>query len=131
MAVTAGEVIHIIKCIPVDCQIRRTEQCYTELPVTQNNISMFLMPRSKLLVRKGTLRDCNLLLPVMYRLEDAWYKVEPRLTETLPPGRIQPLTKPSWRYRSPSSLAHRRPVRNNPTEALPPLTPENRNATTT
>ncbi|KAG7196392.1 hypothetical protein KM043_000396 [Ampulex compressa] len=41
----------------------------------------------------------------MSRLKDAWYKVEPRLTETLSPGKIQPLTKPTWRYRTPSHLA--------------------------
>ncbi|KAG7196576.1 hypothetical protein KM043_000108 [Ampulex compressa] len=104
MAVTAGEVMHIIKRIPVNCQIRRTEDCYTELPVTHNNISLFLLPRSKLLVRKGTLRECNLVLPVMYHLKQARYKVEPRFTETLPPGKIQPSPKPTWRYRIPSSL---------------------------
>lgn len=38
-AVTSGEVIHIIKCIPVECKIRQTENCYNELPVTHRNTS--------------------------------------------------------------------------------------------
>ncbi|KAG7196318.1 hypothetical protein KM043_000076, partial [Ampulex compressa] len=42
MAVTAGEVIHIVKCIPVEVKVRHTEQCYHELPVMVKNISSFV-----------------------------------------------------------------------------------------
>jgi hypothetical protein len=30
-AVTAGEVIHLIKCIPVECRARQTSECHNEL----------------------------------------------------------------------------------------------------
>jgi len=104
-AITSGEVIHLIKCVPVDCRIRHTETCYNELPVTYQNKSLFLQPRSKILTKTGTPRDCNELLPVMYKILNTWYKLSPKPSETIAPPTIQPLTKPAWKYVSPASLA--------------------------
>lgn len=53
MAVAAGEVIFVIKYIPVDVLLRRTEQCYLELPVTLANSSWFLKSRSRILTKFG------------------------------------------------------------------------------
>lgn len=104
-AVTTGEVIHLIKCVPVECKVRHTEQCYNELPVVHKNISYFLLPRSRILTKKGTPRDCNDLLPAMYRIHETWFRVNNRPIETLAPPTIQPLTQPTWKYVSPDSLA--------------------------
>lgn len=104
-AVATGEVVHLVKCVPVECQIRHTEQCYAELPVTHRNTSLFLLPRSRILTRQGTARDCNDFLPVMYRIHGTWFRLTPKLTEAMPPPTIQPLTHPTWRYVNPSSLA--------------------------
>lgn len=104
-AVTAGEVIHLIKCIPVDCVIRHVETCYNELPVTVHNASLFLLPRSRILTKNGTPRDCNELLPPMFSVQGTWFRISPRPIESLAPPVIQPLTKPAWKYISPSTLA--------------------------
>lgn len=104
-AVTAGEVIHLIKCVPVECRIRHTEECYNELPVTHRNTSHFLLPRSRILTRTGTPRECSGLLPVMYKVQGAWFRMTPKPAESLPPPIIHPLTHPTWKYVSPSSLA--------------------------
>lgn len=104
-AVTTGEVIHLIKCVPAVCKIRHTEGCYNELPVTHNNNSYFLLPRSRILVRKGTHRECNDLLPTMYEVDGTWFRITNRPIEVLPPPTIQPLTKPGWKYVSPDALA--------------------------
>lgn len=104
-AVTAGETIHLIRCIPVKCHVRQTELCYNELPVTHRNTSLFILPKSRILTRKGTLRECSDFLPVMYHLQEMWFRLTPRVTEVLPPPVIQPLTKPTWRYISPTTLA--------------------------
>lgn len=101
-AITSGEVIHLIKCNPVEC---RTETCFNELPVTYQNKSLFLQPRSKILTKTGTPRDCNELLPVMYKILNTWYKLTPRPSETIAPPIIQPLIKSTWKYVSPASLA--------------------------
>lgn len=38
MAMVAGEVVHVIKCILTEVQLRQTEKCYYDLPVTLSNI---------------------------------------------------------------------------------------------
>lgn len=104
-AVTLGEVIHLIKCVPTSCKFRHTESCYHELPVTHHNESYFLLPRSRILTRKGTKKECNDLLPAMYRVDGTWFRVTNRPTEAIAPPVIQPLTRPRWRYVSPDTLA--------------------------
>lgn len=104
-AVTAGEVIHIIQCVPVNCKLRHTETCYNELPVTHKNTTYFLLPRTRILTRKGTHKDCNELLPSMYKLHGAWYRMTTKPLESLPPPIIQPLSTPKWKYVSPDALA--------------------------
>ncbi|KYN09194.1 hypothetical protein ALC57_18687 [Trachymyrmex cornetzi] len=37
MAVISGEVVHIIKCTPVDVKIQHVKECYSELPVQKPN----------------------------------------------------------------------------------------------
>lgn len=62
VATVAGEVAHIIKCIPVHVVRRPTETGYLELPVTFGNSSMFLNPKTHILVNAGTPVDCNPLI---------------------------------------------------------------------
>lgn len=104
-AVAAGEVIHSIKCVPVQCKIRYSELCYNELPMTYNNVSVFLLPRSRIISRSRTLRECKELLPSMYKVHNRWFKINQRPSESLPPPIIQPLTKPTWNYVSLEHLA--------------------------
>ncbi|KYN22230.1 hypothetical protein ALC57_05377 [Trachymyrmex cornetzi] len=104
-AVVSGEVLHLIKCVPVECKLRHTSQCYNELPVTHNNASMFLQPRFRIITRTGTVRDCNEILPVMYKIHGTWIRLAPKPMEGLSPATIQPLTRPTWHYTSSSSLA--------------------------
>lgn len=104
-AVTAGEVLYLVKCIPVECKLRHEAGCYNELPVSHRNTSLFLLPRSRILVKTGTPRDCNELLPPMYNIHGTWFRMTPKPLESLPPPVIHPLTRPTWKYVSPSSLA--------------------------
>lgn len=104
-AVTTGEAVHLIKCVPVECQVRHEEQCYNELPVIHRNTSLFMLPRSRILSRKGTPRDCSDFLPIMYKIHGTWFRLTPKLTESVAPPTIQPLTQPTWHYVNPTSLA--------------------------
>lgn len=104
-AVTAGEVLYIIKCVLVECKVRQIEYCFNELPVTHANTSYFLSPRSRILVRGGTRRGCNELLPTMFRIQETWFRMMPGPIEALPPPVIKPLTRPKWKYVSPAALA--------------------------
>jgi len=56
--ITAGEVIHLIKCIPVEYRIRQTESCFIELPVIHGNTSAFLLSGSRILTRNDIMH-CN------------------------------------------------------------------------
>jgi len=108
MALLAGEVIHIIKCVPVEVKLARTQECYQkneQLSVIWNNQTYFLTPQTHILMRQGTQIVCNSLAPPMYLLGDAWYKLMPKSVETLTPTIIKPLTKPTWKYISPEALA--------------------------
>ncbi|XP_070168029.1 uncharacterized protein [Polyergus mexicanus] len=104
-AIMAGEAMHLIKCVPAECRLRSVEGCYNELPVTYKNQSVFLLPGSKILTKTGTPKDCNELLPTMYKIYNTWYRLMPKPVESMAPPTIQPLTKPTWKYVSPTSLA--------------------------
>ena len=44
MSVIAGDVVHIVKFIPVEVKYRKTEECYPQLPVFRENQSFLLSP---------------------------------------------------------------------------------------
>ncbi|XP_025157199.1 uncharacterized protein LOC112589174 [Harpegnathos saltator] len=104
-SILAGEVIHIIKCVPVEVQVARTPNCYTQLPVIRENETYYLAPQTHLLLRQGTQVNCNPLAPVMYQLGEDWYKMMPNPIKSIPPTTLKPMTKPEWKYTSPGALA--------------------------
>ena len=44
IAVTAGEVVHVIKCIPVEVMIQHGDECNAELKGMKGNPTYFLHP---------------------------------------------------------------------------------------
>jgi len=44
MALLAGEVIHIVKCVPVEVRLAQVQECYDQLPVIRDNKTLFLTP---------------------------------------------------------------------------------------
>jgi len=105
MAVMAGEAIHVIKCVPVEVTVRKTTTCHTELPITFKNTSLYMTPKSRIVTKHHTIRDCNSLLPVFYNLDETWIQLNPMPTVAISPQEIKPLTKLSWKYLAPKSLA--------------------------
>lgn len=104
-AVSMGEVVHIIQCVPVDVQVRKTAECYNELPVTYLNKSLFVTPRSRILLSHGTQVDCNPLTAPIYQLYGAWYKLNPDIIETTNPNTLTPSKTPKWTYTNAGQLA--------------------------
>ncbi|XP_032676788.1 uncharacterized protein LOC116846701 isoform X1 [Odontomachus brunneus] len=105
MATISGEVVYIIKCTPVEVTIRHIEECYNQLPVYKGNETYFLAPRTHVLLKTGTQITCNKIIPTMYYLKDTWYKISPTPELGIPPMKIKPMTKPTWEYKNPGSLA--------------------------
>jgi len=106
MAVTAGETIHAIKCVPVDVLVRKTDKCYVELPVTAPRASHFLTPKSRI-KRFGTEKECSHELPTLYHIENKWIQITPHpQVRQLPPQQLTPMTTLSWEYHlTPGPLA--------------------------
>lgn len=106
MAVAAGEVVHIIKCIPVEVKLQRDdENCFVELSVERNNKTFFMTPRTHILKSKGTQIQCNEILPQYYFVGDVWYRMMPKPVTALTPEILKPLSEPTWKYTNPADLA--------------------------
>lgn len=101
----AGEVAHVIKCIPTEVVRRSTEECYLELPILLANQSLFLTPQSHIIVRTGTVMECNPLIPIMYQLKGGWMSLTPKPAAVIPPQTLEPLTKPIWKHVNAKYLA--------------------------
>lgn len=105
-AVIAGEVIHLLTCLPVEVTVRNTARCYTELPVLWNNHSLFMTPRTRILQNRGTEISCSSILPPMYQLHQKWYAFLPRITAEPEPTILGPNDQHNFHYKSPAQLAN-------------------------
>ena len=105
MAVVAGEVVYIIKCVPVEIKMEHGESCYAELQVTRNNKTLFPTPRAHILKTQGTQIPSNRMLPFQYYVGNKWYIILTLLTTADKPTIIKPMTAPTWEYVNPSELA--------------------------
>ena len=105
MSVISGGVVHIVKFIPVEVKYRITEECYLQLPIFRRNQSFFLSPRIHILTKSGIQTNCNSFLPPMYLFGETLYKLLTNPFESTAPTIVKPLTKATWKYTNPSSLA--------------------------
>lgn len=105
VAITAGEVAHLTRCVPIEVTRRNTDICYLEMPVTVNNNSMFLLPKTRVLTNTGTPVDCNPAMPTMFNLKGNWISLTPHPAAVLPPQTLEPLTRPTWKYTDAEHLA--------------------------
>lgn len=105
MAVLAGEVVHLIKCLPVDVSVAQGDECYSELKVIHNNETKFLTPKTHILKSYGTQVDCNALLPTYYYFNEDWYKFMPRAVETKQPTTLKPYSALTWKYQDIPTMA--------------------------
>lgn len=48
-ATRLGEILYVVKCQTVPVTIRATQRCYHELPISYNNRSMFISPKTRLI----------------------------------------------------------------------------------
>lgn len=103
-----GETIRLIKCTPVAVYKRPTHQtCYDELPVTYKNRSVFMTPRTHILVSMGIEVTCSSVMGVMYKLENSWFHVYPSAVAARDPYILTPKQQSDWKYEDPGNLAEK------------------------
>lgn len=74
-ALIRGEVVYIAKCTPVAVSVNtELPGCYNELPVILNNQTMFMSPRTRMLIPVGTPVECLPGVAPLFQLNDNWYK---------------------------------------------------------
>lgn len=95
-AILAGEVIHIIKCVPVPALPREEEECTLEYPVTYRNESYYMTPRSHLLQKTSTPLSCALSLLPEYHFFTNWYTVRRGSSPVHPPKILIPHRGNEW-----------------------------------
>ena len=105
MAVTAGEVAYVVKCIPVEVKITHPKECYAELQVSKNNATLYLTPRTHILKAHGTQVSCNRITPSLYLVDEGWIKLTPEPVITMKPWTLKPNDPKTWTYEQPTYLA--------------------------
>lgn len=97
-AIIAGEIIYIIQCAPVYVTLRPSTQCFQELPVKKDNISMYMSSVTHILQRHGTEITCAALLPAKYKFGQYWYTIDGTLHQTIKPNILSSDVKSDWEY---------------------------------
>lgn len=103
-AQVAGEVLYIIKCVPVEVQPQKDADCHQQLRVSRNNETWYVQPVTHILMRIPLQTTCNEVTPSMFRLGGIWYKFLPTAMETLAPRTIQPHKDITWQYGDPGPI---------------------------
>jgi hypothetical protein len=99
-AVTAREMVHLIKCIPIACRARQTNECHKGLQVTYKTY-----PHAEIQHRNQIRNPNRLRRATANHVHDSWVRSMPRLVQTILPRNILSLTRPTWKYVKPASLA--------------------------
>lgn len=106
MAHLSGELIHIVKCVAVEIEIRdNLETCYNEIPIIYKEKEMFLSHKTKIIVQHGTERKCNKILSVGFKIDDTWIIFTPKLTVINAPEMLSPEMTDVWNPTEITNLA--------------------------
>lgn len=89
-SVVSGEVAHMMKCVAVDVSVRHSSTCYSYLPVTYNNKSMYMEPIARIITPEGNEMPCSKLTPPMYEVSSKWYAFNPSPTLAVTPKKLSP-----------------------------------------
>lgn len=103
-AISKGDVIYLIQCVKVKVELRPTNTCYNEIPVTFRNSSMFVKPSSGIIIHKGNSLPCNPLTPPLYKIGDRWIKLSGDKGHGIKPLTLKSSFDKEWAYGEISSV---------------------------
>lgn len=98
-AVIAGEVIYIIQCKPSYVALAPSPRCYQEIPVSKDEVPMYMSPVTHILQRHGTQIECTPLLSAKYKFGDEWYSMDGSIHQVTHPNKLSTETKTNWEYK--------------------------------
>ncbi|CAB0041317.1 unnamed protein product [Trichogramma brassicae] len=105
MAVPRGESLYFVTCLRVNLELRTTDDCYNEIPVQHGNETLFLAPRSRILIAHGKKITCDTRMPPMFKMGNIWYRMMPRMIDAPAPTIIEPQSQTNWKYATTDALA--------------------------
>lgn len=97
-AILAGELTHLIQCLPVNVSYRSDTTCYLEIPITYNEKPAFLTPRNRLVAYHGTEVICNPLYDVAYNFSNIWTVTTNNAHVMIPPHKLNPNIQQNWKF---------------------------------
>lgn len=99
-ALIRGEVVHMIKCVPVNVYVHTSTLCTNELPVLYLDRPYFMNSRSHILSEHWEDVSCNAMFPVKYRLKDQWFTLGPALIKSTAPKILKlNINYSDWMYK--------------------------------
>ena len=63
-----------------------------------------MSPKTHIRQDVGTVIDCIGFMPVLYKFEEGWYNLYPRLHRVEKPLQLNPTSTPKWRFTPTQSL---------------------------
>ena len=97
-AIQAGEVIHIAKCTAIQVELRKTEKCYRDIPITNSKKAVFMDSRNKIIKEHGIPVPCTKYFDTLLKIDELWYNINPTMHTVQPPKSLQTDLKSSWAY---------------------------------
>lgn len=87
----AGNVIHIVKCQPVEISINPDPpSCFQDIPILYHNKPLFMSSTSSIIIQHSKKIRCNKILPVKFRINGEWIKFTPTLKRAKAPRKLGP-----------------------------------------
>lgn len=97
MAHVAGELIHIVKCLAIEVEIRENlKTCYKQIPINYNDQELFLSAKTNIVIKNGIETKCNRILPISFYVDGKWITFSPELRIIDPPNMLSPDNKNYW-----------------------------------
>lgn len=102
----SGEIIYITQCKATSVSyLPMPNKCYQEIPVSYDNKTYFIQPRTKLLTQIGTELKCNPITRPVFRLEDGWYTTAAdSMIRVAAPEELAPSESKRWEFIIPKDI---------------------------